>query len=377
MAIPATFGFPLMHLEQAERRCFLPELMQVLDRAGAEVIVVEESYGEGMGVAVQDYLAASPKVKIGTYDDCFAQDVVVQVRCPPGEALQAMRPDSVLVAMLHYPTRPGRVAHLSELGIHCISLDSIVDDLGRRLVENMRGVAWYGVRAAIRELHALHRRFDSPARGPLRATVLGAGAVGSHAVHACTRYGDEDLHRRLVAHNVLGVEVTVLEHDTTWNENYMLSRLERTDLLIDATARRDVSAPVVPNEWLEALPQNGVVLDLAADPYDFSIAPPHVKGVEGVPEGTLDHYVFPTDDDAYEHMDPRVDTTFRRTALSCYSWPGVEPLACMEVYSHQVAPFLEHLLKAPIGTWDAEHGHYIERAVARAELGRWRKAHLR
>ncbi len=377
MAVPATFGFPLMHLEQAERRCFLPPLMHALDRAGAAAIVVEDGYGEGMGVAVEDYLAASPKVKTGSYEDCFAQDVVVQVRCPPDASLRLMRMESILVAMLHYPTRPGRVAQLSELGIRCISLDSVTDDLGHRLVENMRGVAWYGVRAAFRELRAAHRRFDSPARAPLRATLLGAGAVGGHVVRACTHYGDEDLHRRMVAHNVLGVEVTVLEHDTTWNENYMLSRLERSDLLVDATARRDMSAPVVPNEWLEALPQSAVVLDLAADPYDFSVDPPHVKGIEGVPEGTLDHYVFAPDDATYAQMDPRVDTSFRRTALSCYSWPGVEPLACMQVYSRQVAPFLEHLLKAPVESWDVEHGHFIERAVARAELGRWRQVHRR
>jgi alanine dehydrogenase len=316
-------------------------------------------------------------VKTGTYADCFAQDVVVQVRCPPVEALEAMRRESILVAMLHFPTRPGRVAHLSELGIRCISLDSIADDLGHRLVENMRGVAWYGVRAAFGELRWTHRRFDSPSRNPLRATILGAGAVGGHAVHACTHYGDEELHRRLVAHNVLGVEVTVLEHDTTWNENYMLAQLEQTDLLVDATARRDQSSPVVPNEWLEALPQNAVVLDLAADPYDFSVTPPHTKGIEGIPTGTLDHYVFRPDDPAYDALDARIPTDFRRLALSCYSWPGVEPRACMEVYSKQVEPALELLLRQPMADWDVEHGHFIERAVARAELGRWRRAHQR
>ena len=377
MGGPTTFGFPLMHLEEGERRCFLPCLMRALDQAGAAHIVVEEGYGEQMGVPTGEYVAASHKVKVGSYEDCLAQDVVAQVRCPPEDALRSLRPDSTLVAMLHFPTRPGRVAFLSELGVRCISLDSIADDLGRRLVENMQGVGWYGVRAAFRELRRVHRRFDSPARGPLRATILGAGAVAGHAVRAATRYGDEDLHRRLVSHNVLGVEVTVLDYDTTWNENTMLSRLERTDLLVDATARHDLSRPIVPNEWIEALPQNAVVLDLAADPYDFTLAPPHVKGIEGVPEGTLDRYVFQPDDPAYERMDPRIDRTFRRIALSCYSWPGVEPGACMEVYSRQVEPVLELLLRAPIEDWDVEHGAYIERAVARAELGRWRRVHQR
>ena len=377
VALPATFGFPLMHLEAAERRCFLPDLMRTVDAAGATAILVEDGYGEGMGIVPAAYLAASPKVKFGSNDDCLAQDVVVQVRCPPDAVLRRLRPETILVAMLHYPTRPGRVAQLSALGLRCLSLDSVVDDLGHRLVENMRGVGWYGVRAAFIELRRQASQFDSPGRGPLRATVLGAGAVAGHAIQACTRYGDAALHRRLVAHNVLGVEVTVVEHDTTCNESYMLDRLARTDLLVDATARRDQSTPVVPNPWFEALPQNAVVLDLAADPYDFSVDPPHVKGLEGLPEGSLDHYVFRTDDAAYDALDPRIDRTYRRTALSCYSWPGVDPYACMQVYSRQVAPVLEMLLASPIDTWDADHGHFVERAVARADLGRWRREHPR
>jgi alanine dehydrogenase len=375
--VPTTFGFPLMHLEQGERRCFLPGLMRALAAAGAAQIVVEDGYGEPMGVSTQDYVDAAPVVKVGSYADCLAQDVVVQVRCPPDEALRAIRPGSVLVAMLHYPTRPGRVASLSALGLRCISLDSIADDLGHRLVENMRGVGWYGVRAAVRELARTHRRFDSSGRGPLRATVLGAGAVAGHAIRACTQFGDPELHRRLASHQVLGFEVTVVDRDTTWHENTMLGRLEQTDLLVDATARRDLTTPVVPNEWLEALPQPAVVLDLAADPYDFWLVPPHVKGIEGVPHGSLDQYVFGVDDPIYERMDARIGTRFRRTALSCYSWPGVEPLDCMEVYSHQIAPVLEMLLHRPIDDWDVASGHYIERAVARAELGRWNQEHRR
>ena len=375
--LPSTVGFPLMHLEAGERRCFLPCLMAELDAAGAQHIVVEEGYGEEMGVPTARYVAASSKVKVGTLHDCLSQDVVVQVRCPPEPILRSLRPDAVLVAMLHYPTRPGRVAHLSELGTRCVSLDSITDDLGHRLVENMQAVGWNGVRAAFRELRRIHRRFESPDRGPLRVTVLGAGAVAGHAVRAATRYGDEDLHRRLVAHHVLGVEATVVDYDVTCSENVMRSRLERTDVLVDATKRRDHSVPVIPNEWLEALPQNAVILDLAADPYDFEAQPPNVKAVEGVPEGSLDQYVFLPGDPAYERLDPRIDTTNRRVAVSCYSWPGVEPRACMDVYSRQLEPVLRVILERPIGDWSIEHGHYYERAVARGELTRWREAHLR
>jgi alanine dehydrogenase len=366
-----------MHLEAGEHRAFLPCLMAELDEAGAEAMVVEEGYGDGMGVPIDDYLGASAKLRTGTWEECLAQDVVVQVRCPPQEALDLIRPEAILVAMLHYPTRPGRVAMLAQLGIRCVSLDSITDDLDRRLVENMHAVGWNGVRAAFRELARSYRPFDTPGRRPIRTTVLGAGAVAGHAIQAATRYGDDSVHRRLGSKRVLGVEVTVLDQAVTWDENTMLSRLEQTDVLIDATRRPDSTKPVIPNEWIEALPQHAVVLDLAADPYDFAMSPAHVKAVEGIPQGSLDQYVFAPDDPIYKEMDPRIDTTNRRLAVSCYSWPGVEPRSCMEVYSRQVEPFLRVILEHPIDTWDAVHGPHDERAVARAELGRWRREHPR
>jgi alanine dehydrogenase len=360
-----------------ERRAFLPCLMADLDAAGARELVVEEGYGDAMGVPIGDYLGASAKVRIGAWEECLRQDVIVQVRCPSQEALERIPPESILVAMLHYPTRPGRVAMLAQLGIRCVSLDSITDDLGRRLVENMHAVGWNGVRAAFRELAKSYRRFDDPGRRPIRVTVLGAGAVAGHAIQAATRYGDDDLHRRLGSRHVLGVEVTVLDQAVTWDENTMLSRLERTDLLVDATRRPDSSKPVIPNEWIEALPRHAVVLDLAADPYDFESSPAHVKAIEGVPQGSLDQFVFAADDPAYKEMDPRIDTTNRRLAVSCYSWPGVDPMGCMEVYSRQVEPFLRVILERPLDAWDEVHGPHDERAVARAELGRWRRRHPR
>jgi len=171
--------------------------------------------------------------------------------------------------------------------------------------------------------------------------------------------------------------VTVLDQAVTWDENTMLSRLERTDVLVDATRRPDPTKPVIPNEWMEALPQHAVVLDLAADPYDFATSPPQVKAIEGLPQGSLDQYVFAPDDPVYKEMDHRVDTANRRLAVSCYSWPGVEPLACMEVYSRQVEPFLRVILERPLESWDEVHGTHDERAIARAELGRWRRRHPR
>lgn len=361
-----------MHKEPGEKRDFLPDFIAFLDRAGASEIVLERGYGVGVGATDREYLAASSKVRFSDYDECLAQDVVVVVRCPDEAALRKIPKGTVVYSMFHYPTRPGRVALLQELGIQAVSLDSITDDLGRRLVENLEAVGWNGVQAAFSELAKSYRDFDRPGRRPLRVTVLGSGAVGGHATRAATRYGDEPMRRRMVERGLAGVEVTVVDYDLTCIENHMLGRLEKTDLLIDATQRPDPSKPVIPNAWLAALPQHAVILDLSVDPYDFSVDPPEVKGIEGVPEGTLDQFIFAPDDPVYERMDRRIDTRHRRVALSCYSWPGVHPRRCMEVYGEQLQPLVRIALEQELEGLDPKQGRFFERAVARAEVGRWK-----
>jgi alanine dehydrogenase len=265
------------------------------------------------------------------------------------------------------------VALLRELGIRGVSLDSLTDDRGRRLVENLESVGWNGVQSAFRELAKTYRDFDRPGRRGLRVTVLGSGAVGGHAARAATRYGDESLRRQLAEKGVLGVEVTTIDYDLAGHENYMLTRFESTDLLIDATQRPDPSRPVVPNDWIEALPHHAVMLDLSVDPYDFTVTPHEVKGIEGIPEGPLDQYVFMPDDPIYDSMDPRIATKHRRVALSCYSWPGVHPRACMEVYGSQLQSLVRVALDQDLATLDAHH--FFERAVLRADVERWKSKH--
>jgi alanine dehydrogenase len=366
-------GLPRMHKEAGERRDFLPDLVRFLDAAGAGEIVLEHGYGSGMGFDEREYLRISPLARTGDVAECYAQDVVLVLRYPDDERVCSMREGSVLLSMFHFPTRPERARLLLECGIHGVSLDGIVDvETGHRLVQNLEAVGWNGVRAAFVELRRLLPRFDDPnRRRPLHVMCLGSGAVGGFAAHAATRYGDPGLRRDLIRRGVPGVEVTVVDSDLTWLEHYMLGRIERTDLLIDATQRIDPSRPVIANDWIAYLPDEAVVLDLAADPYDFSVDPPVVKGIEGIPQGNLDHYVFPPEDPAYDAIDQRVATTHRRVALCCYSWPGLDPASSMSVYGEQLEPVLQLVLEKPVEAWDPDLGAHEERAVARAEVSRW------
>jgi len=366
-----TIGFPRMYNEPGERRAFLPPLVGLL--AGMDVdVYVEAGSGVGMGIPDEAYLAVSPRVHVVDEATAYRQDIVVVLRAPEGR-YELMRPGTILLSMLHFVTRPERSELLRRLGIDAIALDMVTGDDGRRLVQNLRDVARNGLAAAF---EALERRWPpllQPTRPPVSVTILGAGGVGKHAIEWAARAGDEERNARLMRDGLPGVEVVVAEQNLSGNEAYFRHRLPLTDILVDATARRDTSRPLFPNAWLGLLPDHAVVCDLAVDPYLLDDDPPVVRGIEGIPQGNLDQWEFGPDDPAWDRLPPVVPTANRRTVVSCYSWPGVRPEACMEAYGAQVTPLLKTLIwyggRAAIGPDVSFHGRALWRGSLRHHLG--------
>jgi alanine dehydrogenase len=365
-------GLARLHAEPGERRDFLPNFVAHLVKLGAQ-ITLEHEYGSGLGLTAEDYQSLAPAITFASHAAIYEQDYVLSLRCPGDEHLRRLRPGACLISMLHYPTRPQRVALLRALGVEAISLDSLEDDNGRRLVENLQAVAWNGVEAAFETLSILYPApgFDSPQRPPIHATLLGAGAVGGYVTQAVVRYGSDELRQRLCAAGVPGVQLTAVDYDLTSRAAIMRDILAQTDLLIDATQRPDARVPVIPNAWLAVMPQHAVLLDLAVDPYSCEPDCRSVKGIEGIPQGDLDQYQFAPDDPAYARIPSCVATTQRRHVVSCYSWPGVHPYQCMQVYGVQLRPILRRLIENGGIQHIEPHGHFFERAINRARLSRW------
>jgi len=274
----------------------------------------------------------------------------------------------VLIAMLHYPTRPIRVKKLQKFGIKAISLDSIANDNNIRLVENMKAVAWNGLEAAYDCLEQLWPDLARPDREPIRALVLGTGMVGKHAVDAATKLGNIERNNDHIAANGPGAVALSVGRNIASNAKTMKDLFHQADILVDATQRRDASKPVVPNTWIGWLPKHSVVVDLAVDPYTLHANPPVVRGIEGIPQGNLDQYVFPPDDPKWDSLVPEsIPSRHRRTAVTCYSWPGVHPEACMKHYARQLEPLMYHLFKKGYDGISI-HGDYFERALYRGTL---------
>lgn len=369
---PLTVGLPRMHKEAGERRDFLPSLAERLRRVDVQVFA-ERGIGSGMGLTDADYEKAG--VQIVGHEEACQQQIVLVLRAPELDELTKLSPGSTLISMLHFPTRPRRIRRLTELGLEAISLDSIEDDEGKRLVENMPAVAWNGLEAAFTALAKTDRTFEDSGRPPVKVTVMGAGMVGKHAVEAATKYGSLERSKLYRQRKLGGVEVTVLGRELTADWVYMRERLRNTDVLVDATQRSNPAVPLIPNEWLAWLPEHAVICDLVVDPYVLESHPPTVRSVEGIPRGDLDQFIFLRDDPNWMKTVPAsIPTTHRRAVASCYSWPGVHPRACMAHYEEQLAPLLETLVqRGGIGNVRAE-GDFFERALSRASLRAWGKA---
>ena len=140
-------GLASMHHETGEKRDFLPDFVALLALRGIK-IVLEKDYGTRMGFRSRDYLRLAPSVHFGSHEEVYNQDYVMVLRYPSEDLVCEMKPGACLISMLHMPTRPSRVEYLRSLGLEGISLESIQDDTGRRLIENLKAVAWNGMEAA-------------------------------------------------------------------------------------------------------------------------------------------------------------------------------------------------------------------------------------
>lgn len=366
-----TLGLASIHAEEGEVRAFLPDFVSKMSRLFAEVLL-ENGYGLTMGIKPEAYLQAD-NVRFTSAEEIYAQDVVLVLRYPPEKYLLMMSPGSCLIAMCHFPTRPTRREFLKAHGIEAFSLDSITDDNGQRLVENLRSVAWNGCEIAFQVLHEIWPAsgLANPRREPLKITLLGSGGVGTHAVQAAIRYGDPELWQSYADKGIPGNIVRVIDYDLTRHETQVQALLKTTHLLIDATQRKNPTEIVIPNRLLGLMPENAVILDLSVDPYDFRHQPYEVKGIEGIPQGDLSQYIFAPDDPAWDTLPGQIGTTYRRWVVSCYSWPGIHPCLCMLRYGNQLSPLLRRLVKVSGVEGVKPGGRYHDRALARGMLKYW------
>jgi alanine dehydrogenase len=356
-----------MRQEAGEKRVFLPDFIHSLVELGAEAYI-EEGYGAKSGFMFEDYKRANPHVHMCNREEAFQKDAILILRSPKPDEFPLVKRGTTLISMLHFHTRPIRVARLKRLGIQAISLDSIVNDDNIRLVENMKAVAWNGLEAAFDWLEKRWPGLVRPDKKPIQVLIIGTGMVGKHAVDAATKLGNVERNNDHIASSGPGAAAISIGRNISSNASTMEALFRQADILVDATQRRNSSKPVVPNDWIAWLPEHAVLVDLSVDPYTLNADPPVVRGIEGIPQGNLDQYVFPADDPKWDVLIPEsIPAKYRRTAVTCYSWPGVHPEACMNHYARQLQPLMYHLFKKGYDGISL-FGDYFERALYRGTL---------
>lgn len=365
-----TIAFPRMHKEEEEKRDFLPSLFGKIGRISEAKVFVEAGYGSGMGFTHRDYLKENPKITfLDSLDELYQKDLVIVVRAPQESTIAKMRKGSVLFSMLHYEARPIRNQVIDDTGIYPFSMDGIIDDEWKRLFVYYEGTSNPAVKVAFQELRKRCPGFRSPYRRTLRASIVGCGPVGQTAIRAFQKNSDAEFFKK----GLPGMVVTLLSRSVLADEESLKNILSATDILADATKRKDCSRYIIRNRLLGYLPEHAVILDITADPYDEKADPPTVKAFEGLPYGTLRKYVIEVDDPLYDQIPEFVDTTNRRTCVSCNAWPSFAPKKCMRIYESQLIPFLRILLEKGPENISEKSDFTLERALSRSTLNWYRE----
>jgi len=356
-----------MNEEAGERRAFLPYFIQQLVKIGFE-IYLEKDYGLSIEFTFEDYQAENTHVHSVSRNTTFRQDYVLILRSPHEEEFNLLGPNSCLISMLHFPTRPLRTQLLHSKGIKAISLDSITNDFNIRLVENMKAVAWNGLESVFGELLQSHQHLIRPDGQPWQVLILGTGMVGKQAVNAATKFGRNEWNQDHIQYGGKGIMVTSIGRNITHQKELMLALLRKSHIIVDCTQRGDASIPIIPNNWLAECQPEAILADLSVDPYTIDAVPPVVKGIEGIPQGNLDQYIFDVDDVNWDKTVPdSIPSKHRRKTVTCYSWPGIYPKRCMQVYGQQLLPLMRVLSQKNYDSLSSEGPHF-ERALYRARL---------
>lgn len=362
-----SIGFPIMREEPGEKRVFLPDFIRKMTEIGFEVFI-EEGYGNSLNFYYDDYKNDNPKIHPLEREEIFKQDYVLILRSPHDDEFSLFGKNSCLISMLHYPTHPLRRKIMGKNNIQAISLDSIMDDFNLRLVENMKSVAWNGLEVAYTQFEKYIPNLIREDGTPWKVLVIGTGMVGKQAVEAASKLGRKERNNEHIRLGGPGVIVNSVGRNIASHAEQMIALFTQSDIIVDSTQRHDPSKPIIPNEWIAYLPEHAIVVDLSVDPYTPETIPPVVKGIEGIPHGSLDQFVFEKDGPNWEKTIPKsIPTKNRRKVISCYSWPGIHPESCMRHYGQQLLPLMRVLFKKNYHTLSPD-GLYFERALFRARL---------
>jgi len=353
-------GFPRMDTIQGLKRDFPPVFVRSIMANNNVTVLLETDYGTDLGYTNKQY--AGGKTQFANRGEVFSSsDLIIVLTAPSDSDIKKMKKGAILLSMLHYATHPKRNLIIKKAGVRAISLDSLTDGFGKRIVQDYQRTASHGVSEGYRILIKQKGKkwWYDPLREPIKIVILGFGGVGKEAAYAAMQMGSKDRMQDLLEKGGNPI-VNILPFgriQTSYHKLFdylFVSQSSRTigtpHIIIDATKRSDFSKPIFANQLLSYLPKETVIVDLAADQYDGHGV---VKGIHGIPTGSEKQWIFESDDPAWEdpELTPKIyqiPPEYRRTVVSHYSWPSFggkeNRRKNMMVYSTQIYPFVQSII---------------------------------
>ncbi|MBU0671824.1 MAG: hypothetical protein KJ732_02215 [Candidatus Margulisbacteria bacterium] len=276
-------------------------------------VLVEKGAGLGVGILDAEYEAIGCKIK--AKEQVYAADLVVRIKEPTASEIKLMRPNSILMSMMHLRCEPILEKNLIKQKVIAIPLDILKNPMGKRIVEAVMDSGRIGMDYA----------FQLWGKDPGKAVVkvMGYGNISRGAIQEAARK---------LAH----IEVLNRKHFVE-----MAKHLPGTDILVDAVNRpfRRVvkkEPPFVTRKMLKLLKPGSVIVDLVSNPEGH--AP-----VETMRPTSLQKPYF------------MVDGIYH---TSLWGWPAMDPEYVSKRYSMQVAPLVKAiaargLAKAPLSVRNA------------------------
>jgi alanine dehydrogenase len=355
-----SIGFPRIKNYAGDVRDFLPSLFSYFKPFNEIEIFVENNYGSGLGLTENDYLKENSNIHFVSSDDVYQKDMIIILKMPNLSELEKLKDGCSLFTMCHYSTRPAYVELFKRKNIFTLSMDGIVDDYGKRLFVDYFRTAFNGSKLAFEELKKSYDNFYYNERQPIYITILGVGMVAQNCAKSFEILGDE----AFIDKNIAGVIMQLLPRTITNNVDVMATLLKQTDILVDATKRVETDKYVVKNELLANLPKHSIILDITADRYDAQ----QVKPIEGTVIGNLESCIIYPDDKRYDTLPEGVNSTNRRTTVSCDAWPGTTPMESIKFYEILIKDYLNIVLSKEVSNIDENSNNFFERALYRGTL---------
>ncbi len=291
-------GVPRETFNGERRVALVPALVPGLKKAGFEV-TVEKGAGEAAGFPDAQYVEKG--ATLGTRDEAFAADIVLQVRAfganrEAGRAdLAKLRAGQVLIGFLDPLGAPEAAAELAPTGVTACSMELMPRITRAQSMDALSSMATVaGYRAVLLAALKLPKMFPmlmtaAGTLSPAKVFVIGAGVAGLQAISAARRLGavvhGYDV-RPAAAEQIrsLGAKVVDLGLDTAGSEDkggyakaqdeafyrrqreVMAKVVAESDVVITTAQVPGRKAPIlVTAEMVRAMAPGSVVVDLAAE----------------------------------------------------------------------------------------------------------------